>query len=72
MEQKGINTVIEETKDEIVSLINTKLQGGIPVSVMGLILQNVMYEVRDGINASLKREAQSTLEHKTSDDPVQQ
>ena len=68
MEQKGINTIIEEAKNELVSLINTKLQEGVPVTVVGLILENVMYEVRDSIKATLARESQSVSGSKTSDD----
>ena len=68
MEQKGINTIIEETKNELVSLINTKLQEGVPVTVVGLILENVMYEVRDSIKATLARESQPVSGSKTSDD----
>ena len=41
----GINTLIEQTKKELADLINQKLQQGMPISVVGLILDTLMYEV---------------------------
>ena len=53
---KGINTIIQETKKEMADLVNEKLKLGLPISVIGLILDGICYEVANGIKSSLIEE----------------
>ena len=43
---KGINTIVEETKTELINLVNSKLEIGLPVSVVGVILDNVSNQIK--------------------------
>lgn len=45
--QKGINTLIEETKEGMTNYINNALRQGVPVMAISLIMSNLIYEVRD-------------------------
>lgn len=58
----GINTLIEQTKKEMADLINDKLTKGIPIGVIGLMLDSLMYEVRDNIKASVAQEQEKAKE----------
>ena len=42
----GINTIVEETKTELINLVNSKLEIGLPVSVVGVILDNVSNQIK--------------------------
>lgn len=55
---KGINTTIEETKKELVTLINSKLNV-LPISIVSLIVESVMMELRSGVDNALQQEAKS-------------
>lgn len=52
----GINTLVEETKKELADLINTKLKQGLPISVVGLLLDSLMYEVKNNIDVAIAQE----------------
>lgn len=58
----GINTLIEQTKKEMADLINDKLTKGMPIGAIGLMLDSLMYEVRDNINASVAQEQEKVKE----------
>ena len=45
--QKGINTIIDETRTEITDWVNNKLNMGLPPTVVGLILDNIMFGLKD-------------------------
>ncbi|MGN1370932.1 MAG: hypothetical protein ACI4XM_01435 [Candidatus Coprovivens sp.] len=53
---KGFNTAVEETKEEVLNFINSKLQMGLPISVIGLIIDNVMTNVRKEIVRMVEEE----------------
>ena len=54
---KGFNTEVENTRKELAQLINEKLQMGIPFSVVSLIIENILVEVRTGVDKALQQEA---------------
>ena len=54
---KGFNTEVENARKDLAKLINEKLQLGIPFSVVSLIIENVLVEVRNGVEKSLQQEA---------------
>lgn len=58
----GINTLIEQTKKELADLINQKLQQGMPISVVGLILDTLMYEVKNNIEIAIEQEQERVKE----------
>ena len=58
----GINTLIEQTKKELADLINQKLQQGMPISVVGLILDTLMYEVKNNIEIAIAQEQERVKE----------
>lgn len=58
----GINTLIEQTKKELADLINQKLQQGMPISVIGLILDTLMYEVKNNIEIAIAQEQERVKE----------
>ena len=51
--EKGINTLIKETKDVIIKAIN---ESNLPIGIIDLIIDNIMYEVKNGLNAALTKE----------------
>ena len=63
--QKGINTAIEETKVELLNLVNSKLQMGVPISVMGLIVNNLLTQIN---NETLKIVKQEEAENKKAEE----
>lgn len=50
---KGTNTIIKETKDAIVKAIN---DSKLPIGVIDLMIDNIMYEVKNGLNRTLESE----------------
>lgn len=53
---KGIAMLIDETKRSLVELVNNKIQEGLPISVMDLILELVMSEVKANTKEVLTQE----------------
>lgn len=60
--EKGFNTAVETTRKDLAELINSKLQMGIPFSVISLIIENTLMEVRNGVEKSLIKEAEQYTE----------
>ena len=50
---KGINITIKETKDVIIKAIN---ESNLPIGIIDLIIDNIMYEVKNGLNVALTKE----------------
>lgn len=59
---KGFNTAVETARKDLAELINSKLQMGIPFSVISLIIENTLMEVRNGVDKSLIKEAEQYTE----------
>ena len=59
MATKGINTIIKETKDGIVTSVNQGIQKGLPMSVIELMLDSIMMEVRSATSDALAKEKAS-------------
>ena len=57
MAQKGVNTIIVETKGSILESINNGLRQGLPVSVVSMIVENIMYEIDKTLTKDLEKEA---------------
>lgn len=60
--EKGFNTAVETARKDLAELINSKLQMGIPFSVISLIIENTLMEVRNGVDKSLVKEAEQYSE----------
>lgn len=56
MAQKGYNTIVDETRNEIATLINNKLTIGLQPAVISLILENVMLDLKSIIKAVKEKE----------------
>lgn len=52
----GINTLIKQTEAEMLQLINSKIQMGIPHSVLELILDNMLLKLENETKAVLQAE----------------
>lgn len=50
---KKINTLIKETKENIVRAIN---ESQLPIGIIDLIIDNIMYEVKNSLNVTLEKE----------------
>ena len=68
---KGIAMLIDETKRGLVELINNKIQEGLPISVMDLILELVMSEVKVNTKEVLTQEL-SAYEQQQEESVVEQ
>ena len=64
---KGINTVIGETKAELVSLVNSKLEMGVPVSVMEVVVENLLTQLKLHTINAIKMESEITLKEEASE-----
>ena len=53
---KGINTLIKETKGNITKAVNDGLSAGLPISVIDLMVDNIMFEVKNTLNNALQQE----------------
>lgn len=53
---KGINTVIKETKNNIAKAINEGLNTGLPIAVIDLMVDNIMFEIKNNLNTALQQE----------------
>lgn len=56
--QKGINTLIEETKQTMTDAVNAALKEGVPIVAIDLILQNLCFEVRDTAKSVIEKETE--------------
>ena len=52
----GFNTKIKQTEEELLQLINSKIQMGIPHSVLELILENMLLKIENEVNSILQSE----------------
>lgn len=59
--EKGFNTFVEETKVELINFINSKLQMGLPISVVSLIIDNVSIQIKKEMNNILEQEANKAM-----------
>ena len=53
---KGINTIIKETKNNITKAINDGLNTGLPIAVIDLMVDNIMFEIKNTLNNALQQE----------------
>lgn len=56
---KGFNTTVETTRKQLTEVINSS---GLPISVVSLIIENILMEVRNGVEKSLIKEAEKYTE----------
>ena len=54
--EKGFNTMVESTRKEIAELISVKIKM-LPISVVSLILENVLIEVKALLDRAIAQEA---------------
>lgn len=54
---KGFNTAVMETRKSITDAINNGLQQGVPISVINIIVDSALFEIRTGLDKVLKEEA---------------
>lgn len=56
MAQKGVNTLIRETKENIAKAVNEGLTNGLPIGVIETMLDAIMLEVRMALDTALQQE----------------
>ena len=56
MAQKGVNTIIVETKNNILESVNNGLKQGLPIAILQLTLSEIMAQVNATLNDTLKSE----------------
>lgn len=52
----GFNTKVKQTEEELLQLINSKIQMGIPHSVLELILENMLLKLENEIKVIIQAE----------------
>ena len=52
----GFNTKVKQTEEELLQLINSKIQMGIPHSVLELILENMLLKIENEVNSIIQSE----------------
>lgn len=52
----GFNTKVKETENELLQFVNSKIQGGIPHSVLGLMLENMLLKIDNEVNSIIQKE----------------
>lgn len=65
---KGINTLIVETKKEIVDVVNNAISKGLPYAVVDLMISNVMLEMQGLLDKTLVAEQQKADEEQALKD----
>lgn len=65
---KGINTLIVETKKEIVDVVNNAISKGLPYAVVDLMINNVMLEMQGLLDKTLLAEQQKSDEEQALKD----
>lgn len=65
---KGINTLIVETKKEIVDVVNNAISKGLPYAVVELMISNVMLEMQGLLDKTLLAEQQKSDEEQALKD----
>lgn len=56
MAQKGVNTIVLETKNNILEVVNNGLKQGLPISVISIIVEGIMFEIEKNLNNTLANE----------------
>lgn len=56
MAQKGVNTIVLETKNNILEVVNNGLKQGLPISVISIIVEGIMFEIEKNLNSTLANE----------------
>lgn len=62
MAQKGVNTIIVDTRKDIANAINNGIKQGLPISVIAMIVENALMELNNGVNTALENENKSYQE----------
>ena len=62
MAQKGINTLTVETKKNILNAVNTGLEQGLPISIVGIIMEGIMSQINPVLNETLNSEMKAYKE----------
>ena len=52
----GFNTKVKQTENELLQYINSKIQDGIPHSVLELILENMLIKIGNEVNIIIRSE----------------
>lgn len=65
---KGINTIIEEAKNEFSNLVNSKIQIGLPISVINLILEVIIRDMNSSVKFAMEREAKEHTDHQEKEE----
>ena len=56
MAQKGVNTLIVESKTKLTNSINECLQDGIPASMVSIILESLLMDLNNNVKVILEKE----------------
>lgn len=65
---KGINTLIIETKKEIIGVVNQAISKGLPYAVVDLMIENITLEIKELLSKSLTAEQQKANEEQALKD----
>ena len=56
MAQKGVNTIILETKGNILEAVNNGIRQGLPISIISILVENIMLDVEKNLNNVIEKE----------------
>ena len=70
MEQKGVNTLVVETKEELTNAINKCLQDGIPAAMVSIMLESLLMDLNNNVKIILEKEKKEYEESVSSEEEI--
>ena len=68
MAQKGVNTLVVETKDNLTNSINKCLQDGIPAAMVSIMLESLLMDLNNNVKIILEKEKKEYEESVSSEE----
>ena len=68
MAQKGVNTLVVETKEELTNAINKCLQDGIPAAMVSIMLESLLMDLNNNVKIILGKEKKEYEESVSSEE----
>lgn len=62
MERKGMNTAIEETRNDIIKAVNESLRQNVPVSAVKMIMELVLIDLNNLLTSTVEKEKEKFAE----------
>ena len=70
MVQKGVNTLVVETKEELTNAINKCLQDGIPAAMVSIMLESLLMDLNNNVKIILEKEKKEYEESVSNEEEI--